>query len=410
MRKYAYLARLEELLAELPAQDRQEALNYYEEYFDAAGTENEEKTAAELGDPVDVARKILEEEGSTPQETASAAPVQATDVMPPQAEAAPEPAPAAAAPAGPEPPALDDPENYPASGTGAVKAVPKPHTKRLWLVFWLLVALALVIQLAVLVLGLGQNWGGESAFAAAEYAASLQVEETAPVAQSEPVVEEGPVQSAPVDTGTTDLGQVSYSTALQTQGRNTLNVHMYCGNVAFRTGEEAGIQVNNVEDSRLIHFTEDGRADTFVCESSDPDAHVTITLPANAYDEINVVTSGSGAIELGDLQAETITAVTADGPIQSGWVRAGTLILQTNRGNIWLEKATDGTGYQLENVKLLAPEGYVSADLDGPISCWTTRITNAEGYSKTTEATDHSGILRDLEVQAGSTIDIQYDA
>lgn len=221
MRKYAYLARLEELLAELPAQDRQEALNYYEEYFDAAGTENEEKTAAELGDPVDVARKILEEEGSTPQETASAAPVQATDVMPPQAEAAPEPAPAAAAPAGPEPPALDDPENYPASGTGAVKAVPKPHTKRLWLVFWLLVALALVIQLAVLVLGLGQNWGGESAFAAAEYAASLQVEETVPVAQSEPVVEEGPVQSAPIDTGTTDLGQVSYSTALQTQGRNT---------------------------------------------------------------------------------------------------------------------------------------------------------------------------------------------
>ena len=61
MRKYAYLARLEELLAALPAQERQEALNYYEEYFDAAGSEEEEKTAVELGDPADVARKILEE-------------------------------------------------------------------------------------------------------------------------------------------------------------------------------------------------------------------------------------------------------------------------------------------------------------------------------------------------------------
>ena len=49
MRKYAYLARLEELLAALPAQERQDALNYYEEYFDAAGSENEEQTAAELG-------------------------------------------------------------------------------------------------------------------------------------------------------------------------------------------------------------------------------------------------------------------------------------------------------------------------------------------------------------------------
>ena len=66
MRKYAYLARLEELLAALPAQERQEALNYYEEYFDAAGSENEEKTAAELGDPAVVARNILEGEGVEP--------------------------------------------------------------------------------------------------------------------------------------------------------------------------------------------------------------------------------------------------------------------------------------------------------------------------------------------------------
>ena len=30
MRKYAYLAQLEELLAALPPQERQDALNYYE--------------------------------------------------------------------------------------------------------------------------------------------------------------------------------------------------------------------------------------------------------------------------------------------------------------------------------------------------------------------------------------------
>ena len=63
MNKQTYLAKLAQLLAPLPEQERQDALNYYEEYFDAAGPEAEDATAAELGDPADAARKILEGEG-----------------------------------------------------------------------------------------------------------------------------------------------------------------------------------------------------------------------------------------------------------------------------------------------------------------------------------------------------------
>ena len=63
MNKQTYLAKLAQLLAPLPEQERQDALNYYEEYFDAAGPEAENATAAELGDPADAARKILEGEG-----------------------------------------------------------------------------------------------------------------------------------------------------------------------------------------------------------------------------------------------------------------------------------------------------------------------------------------------------------
>ena len=65
MNKQTYLAQLAQLLAPLPEQERQDALNYYEEYFDAAGPEAEDATAAELGDPTDAARKILEGEGLT---------------------------------------------------------------------------------------------------------------------------------------------------------------------------------------------------------------------------------------------------------------------------------------------------------------------------------------------------------
>lgn len=59
MNKQTYLAKLAQLLAPLPEQERQDALNYYEEYFDAAGPEAEDATAAELGDPADAARKIF---------------------------------------------------------------------------------------------------------------------------------------------------------------------------------------------------------------------------------------------------------------------------------------------------------------------------------------------------------------
>lgn len=65
MNKQAYLAQLKELLAPLPEQERQDALNYYEEYFDVAGPEAEDATAAELGSPAEAARKILEGEGLT---------------------------------------------------------------------------------------------------------------------------------------------------------------------------------------------------------------------------------------------------------------------------------------------------------------------------------------------------------
>lgn len=73
MNKQTYLAKLAQLLAPLPEQERQDALNYYEEYFDAAGPEAEDATAAELGDPADAARKILEGEGLTLDATPAAA-------------------------------------------------------------------------------------------------------------------------------------------------------------------------------------------------------------------------------------------------------------------------------------------------------------------------------------------------
>lgn len=61
MKKYAYLSRLEELLADLPLNERQEVLARCEEAFAEAGAEQEEETADRLGAPEEAAARILQE-------------------------------------------------------------------------------------------------------------------------------------------------------------------------------------------------------------------------------------------------------------------------------------------------------------------------------------------------------------
>ena len=58
MNRREYLERLEQLLLVLPYEERKEALQYYSDYFDDAGMENEDKVIMELGSPEEVAAKI----------------------------------------------------------------------------------------------------------------------------------------------------------------------------------------------------------------------------------------------------------------------------------------------------------------------------------------------------------------
>ena len=58
MNRKEYIERLEQLLLVLPEEEREEALQYYHDYFDDAGVEKEEIVIRELGTPEDVAAKI----------------------------------------------------------------------------------------------------------------------------------------------------------------------------------------------------------------------------------------------------------------------------------------------------------------------------------------------------------------
>lgn len=59
MNRSEYMAALRRALSVLPEEERASALRYYEEYFDDAGPENEQKVIADLGAPEQVAAQIL---------------------------------------------------------------------------------------------------------------------------------------------------------------------------------------------------------------------------------------------------------------------------------------------------------------------------------------------------------------
>lgn len=59
MTRTEYLAQLDKYLKKLPRHDYQEAMDYFVEYFDEAGPENESQVIAELGSPREAAHEIM---------------------------------------------------------------------------------------------------------------------------------------------------------------------------------------------------------------------------------------------------------------------------------------------------------------------------------------------------------------
>lgn len=58
MNKQEFLRQLEYLLRDIPQNERREAMEYYQNYFEDAGPENEAKIIEELGSPQEVAASI----------------------------------------------------------------------------------------------------------------------------------------------------------------------------------------------------------------------------------------------------------------------------------------------------------------------------------------------------------------
>lgn len=73
MKKDEYLSQLDHYLRKLPGEDYQEAIEYFQEYFEEAGPENEAALMEELGSPkeaaYDLIQNLLDKELSASQST-----------------------------------------------------------------------------------------------------------------------------------------------------------------------------------------------------------------------------------------------------------------------------------------------------------------------------------------------------
>ena len=58
MNRVEFIQQLEQLLRDIPENDRLDAISYYKDYFDEAGVENEQNVIRELGSPAKVAATI----------------------------------------------------------------------------------------------------------------------------------------------------------------------------------------------------------------------------------------------------------------------------------------------------------------------------------------------------------------
>lgn len=353
MKKYEYLSELEKRLSALPADARRDALNYYEEYFDAAGTDNEDATAAELGDPVEAARKILEGEGLTPDDATP----EETPLTPPTA---------------PEPPAAD-PQPAPPRRS--------PRAKTMWLIFAIVIVAALLVQLAVLTLSFAKPSGGTASMmtmpqAEEETAASILV-------RNEELYNENTAAEESSTTENADNATVQSDT-IRFERRGVKNTTFYIdyGTVTVETSDAVTLPTlsyTNIHMDWFSCYTEETtntlRVNYTVPAnydlSNDDVPQFTLTVPSPrsfTFDALHLEVDMGDVQFHGDIEADTVDVTVNMGNFSGQAVTAKAFSANLDMGNFDLDKLngaqTTNVSVSMGNIGLSADGSAADYDLD----------------------------------------------
>ena len=348
MKKYAYLARLEELLEALPAEERQDALNYYEEFFDAAGADD--SAAAGLESPEEAARKILEGEGVAPSQPVPPTP-----------------------PAAPEPPPLEEPRNYPTGGT-TPRQPPRPFSRKGWLLF-LVVLAAFLVQLAVLVLFFAPI-GGSADMATAssvttEAIAEYVTGDAANLAQSAADTPE------PTELPAAGTGYAQNMVCSMKRG-DSLGIKLRSGKVFLEVNEDINdrstyIGVRNADKSFAVQQIEDG---DWLVGSTDHSGELILTMkiPRGMLSEVQVSLEKGDISVMDNLSLEELELETGSGRITTQNISAEDVELKTSDGHV-----TTGVVTPQEKLKVVATGGAAQLMLAGNKSDYSLYVVSKNG-------------------------------
>ena len=349
MKKYAYLARLEELLEALPAEEQQDALNYYEEFFDAAGADD--SAAAGLESPEEAARKILEGEGVAPSQPVPPTP-----------------------PAAPEPPPLEEPRNYPTGGT-TPRQPPRPFSRKGWLLFLVVLAAAFLVQLAVLVLFFAPI-GGSADMATASSVTTEAITEyvtgdAANLAQSTAVTPE------PTELPAAGTGYAQNMVCSMKRG-DSLGINLRSGKVFLEVNEDfndrsAYIGVRNADKSFAVQQIEDG---DWLIGSTDHSGELILTMkiPRGVLSEVQVSLEKGDISVMDNLSLEELELETGSGRITTQNISADDVELKTSDGHV-----TTGVVTLQEKLKVVATGGAAQLILAGNKSDYSLYVVSKNG-------------------------------
>lgn len=352
MKKYEYLSELEKRLSALPADARRDALNYYEEYFDAAGTDNEDATAAELGDPAEAARKILEGEGLTPDDATP----EKTPFTPPTA---------------PEPPAAD-PQPAPPRRS--------PRAKTMWLIFAIVIVAALLVQLAVLALSFAKPSGGTASLMTIP-----QEEETAASAlvRNEDFYNEATAAEKSSITENADNATVQSNTIrFERGGFKNATFYIDYGTVTVETSDAVTLPTlsyTNIHGDWFSCYTEETtntlRVNYTVPAnynlSNDDVPQFTLTVPSPrsfTFDALHLEVDMGDVQFHGDVEADTVDVTVNMGNFSGQAVTAKAFSANLDMGNFDLDKLngaqTTNVSVSMGNIGLSADGSAADYDLD----------------------------------------------
>ena len=349
MKKYAYLARLEELLEALPAEERQDALNYYEEFFDASGADD--SAAAGLESPEEAARKILEGEGVAPSQPAQPVP-----------------------PASPEPPPLDEPQSDPTGGT-TPRQPPRPFSRKGWLLFLAVLAVAFLVQLAVLVLVFAPI-GGSADMATASSSTTEAITEyvtgdAANLAQSTDVTPESTELPA-IETG------YAQNMVCSMKRGDSLGIKLRSGKVFLEVNEDINdrstyIGVRNADKSFAVQQIEDG---DWLVGSTDRSGKLilTVKIPRGMLLEVQVSLEKGDISVMDNLSLEELELETGSGRITTQNISAEDVELKTSDGHV-----TTGVVAPQEKLKVVATGGAAQLILAGNKSDYSLYVVSKNG-------------------------------